>query len=284
MLWYKGYISEQISAKEINLSSVNYDLLNSIQYVDILEYLTYGANELGYNAATRSKHISAIDQYYKYMERHDDFVVNNPTANLPTPKQPKREPIYLNEEEALKLLNAVGNDIESPFYIRDYCIITIFLNLGLRISELVNINFKDIHGEELRIHGKGNKERIITLNEACITAITDYIKVRPIDKVVDKDALFLSRELNRINVRTVQHIVSKYLKKANLDGRNYSPHKLRHTAATLMFQSGDVDSRTLQSILGHENLSTTEIYTHVNQKQIKTALNSNPLSKIKRGE
>ena len=284
MLWYKGYISEQISAKEINLSSVDYDLLNSIQNKEILEYLNYAANKLGYNAATRSKLISAIDQYYKYMERHDDFVVNNPTANLPTPKQPKREPIYLNEEEALKLLNAVGNDIESPFYIRDYCIITIFLNLGLRISELVNINFKDIHGEELRIHGKGNKERIITLNEACITAITDYIKVRPIDKVVDKDALFLSRELNRINVRTVQHIVSKYLKKAHLDGRNYSPHKLRHTAATLMFQSGDVDSRTLQSILGHENLSTTEIYTHVNQKQIKTALNSNPLSKIKRGE
>ena len=111
MLWYKGYISEQISAKEINLSSVDYDLLNSIQYVDILEYLTYGANELGYNAATRSKHISAIDQYYKYMERHDDLVVNNPTADLSTPKQPKREPIYLNEEEALKLLNVVGNDI-----------------------------------------------------------------------------------------------------------------------------------------------------------------------------
>lgn len=284
MLWYKGYISEQISAKEINLSSVNYDLLNSIQYVDILEYLTYGANELGYNAATRSKHISAIDQYYKYMERHDDLVVNNPTADLSTPKQPKREPIYLNEEEALKLLNVVGNDIESPFYIRDYCIITIFLNLGLRISELVNINFKDIHGEELRIHGKGNKERIITLNEACTKAITDYIKVRPIEKVVDKDALFLSRELKRINIRTVQYMVSKYLKKANLDGRKLSPHKLRHTAATLMFQFGGTDSRTLQSILGHENLSTTEIYTHVNQKQIKTALNSNPLSKIKRGE
>ena len=284
MLWYKGYISEQISAKEINLSSVDYDLLNSIQYVDILEYLTYGANELGYNAATRSKHISAIDQYYKYMERHDDLVVNNPTADLSTPKQPKREPIYLNEEEALKLLNVVGNDIESPFYIRDYCIITIFLNLGLRISELVNINFKDIHGEELRIHGKGNKERIITLNEACTKAITDYIKVRPIEKVVDKDALFLSRELKRINIRTVQYMVSKYLKKANLDGRKLSPHKLRHTAATLMFQFGGTDSRTLQSILGHENLSTTEIYTHVNQKQIKTALNSNPLSKIKRGE
>ena len=284
MLWYKGYVSQQIPAKEINLSLVDYDLLNSIKYIEILEYLTYGANELGYSAATRSKQISAIDQYYKYMEKYDDSVINNPTTDLSTPKQAKREPIYLNRDDALKLLNIVGTDIQNSFYIRDYCILTIFLNCGLRISELVNINFKDINGEELRIHGKGNKERIITLNEACVTAINDYIKVRSVDKVVDKDALFLSKQLNRINVRTVQYMVSKYLKKANLDGQRISPHKLRHTAATLMFQSGETDSRTLQSILGHENLSTTEIYTHVNQEQIKTALNSNPLSKTRRGE
>ena len=179
-------------------------------------------------------------------------------------------------EESLKLLEAVDGEFKE----RDYCILIFFLNCGMRISELVGINLSDINSEHmLKIRGKGNKERVLYLNEACIDALQNYLKVRPVNGIADKNALFISRKNCRMTPKGVQHIVERYLKKINLDHQGYSPHKLRHTAATLMYQKGGVDIRTLQAILGHSNLGTTQIYTHVADDQVIAGLKANPLGK-----
>lgn len=170
------------------------------------------------------------------------------------------------------------NSICGPFFERDYAIITLFLNCGLRLSELVSIDISSIKGDTLRVTGKGNKERTIYLNKACISAIKNYLSVRPVDGVVDRDALFLSKRKKRISPKTVQYIVKKYIKLANLDVNKYSTHKLRHTAATLMYKYGKVDIRTLQNILGHSNVSTTQIYTHIDEDILRNAVSKNPLS------
>lgn len=175
------------------------------------------------------------------------------------------------------------NAVDGPDKERDYCILVLFLNCGLRLSELVSINISDVrhHSSTIRITGKGNKERIVYLNEACLQAIDRYLAVRPNDGQKDKDALFVSKQHKRISPKTVQYIVKKYLAKIDLGGPGYSVHKLRHTAATLMYQHGNVDIRVLKDILGHENLGTTEIYTHLSSKQMEQAANANPLAHIK---
>ena len=156
------------------------------------------------------------------------------------------------------------------------------MNCGMRLSELVSINYSDIKPDNtIIITGKGNKQRTVYLNNACLNAIKDYMKVRPVDSVKDKDALFLSNRKTRISPKTVQHIVDEYLEKSGLSGQGFSTHKLRHTAATLMYQYGHVDVLQLKEILGHENLSTTEIYTHVVDEQLRSAVDSNPLNKVK---
>ena len=165
--------------------------------------------------------------------------------------------------------------------------LTLFLNCGMRLSELVNINISDIHVQtsnsmpSIRILGKGDKERMVYLNESCMDAINNYLKVRPKDGLIDKQALFISRNKRRISPKTVQYLVNKYLEKIGLGGAGYSVHKLRHTAATLMYQHGNVDIRVLKDILGHENLGTTEIYTHLSDQQMEEAMKVNPLAKIK---
>ena len=197
--------------------------------------------------------------------------------NLDAPKIKKSLPKYLTLDESQKLLSVIhGKNKE-----RDYAIITLFLNCGMRLAELVSIDYTDIKSDgTLVITGKGNKERTVYLNQACIDAITDYMKVRPNDKVKDR-ALFLSGRYKRINKRTVQDMVEKYLKEAGLGDRGLSVHKLRHTAATLMYQYGNVDVLVLKEILGHENLGTTEIYTHIQNDAAKQAIDSNPLASNK---
>ena len=152
----------------------------------------------------------------------------------------------------------------------------------MRLSELVGINIKDIDFNECKLNviGKGNKERTIYLNKACMNAIDDYLNIRPKEKIQynSKDALFLSERRERISNRTVQYIVKQELLKAGLDINKYSVHKLRHTAATLMYKYGNVDIRALQELLGHASISTTEIYTHVDNEQVRNAVESNPLS------
>ncbi|MFR5440417.1 MAG: tyrosine-type recombinase/integrase, partial [Monoglobus pectinilyticus] len=202
---------------------------------------------------------------------------DNPTADLDSVKFENSLPKYFSLQDSINLLNAV----DERNYERDYCILTLFLNCGMRLAELVGINITDIRGDELVVTGKGNKERTVYLNNSCISAIKSYLKIRqkmsPESK--DKNALFLSERNKRISRRTVQHIVEKYVKKLGMDSHKYTTHKLRHTAATLMHQSG-VDIRILQEILGHKQLSTTEIYTHVNNNQIREAVAQNPLSEI----
>lgn len=215
------------------------------------------------------------------------MIDSNPAQNLETPKLDKRLPKYLSLDDSKKLLTVTVNDESDENKERDYAIITLFLNCGLRLSELIGINLQDINFDDykLTVIGKGNKERTIYLNKACINAIKDYIKVRPTEGVkndskASNKALFLSKRRERISNRTVQYIVEKELRKAGLDTSKYSTHKLRHTAATLMYQYGNVDIRALQELLGHESISTTEIYTHVNNEQVRNAIEKNPLSNI----
>lgn len=257
------------------LELLNDEIIRSITADDILSYLYYCSSELNQAAATRSKELSAIKRYFDYLYSHKHTISINPAINIDTPKKPQKLPKYLTLEQALALLNAIDGDFKE----RDTCIIVLFLNCGIRISELVGINYKDIRPDNtILIHGKGNKERILTLNKACINAINAYKAERPVEKLTDKEAFFISRQYNRLSENAVRDIVEKNMKKIGLGGQGYSPHKLRHTAATLMHNEGGVDIRTLQSFLGHKNLATTQIYTHISDEQIKKAVESNPLS------
>ena len=262
---------------EIKINNVDLDLVKSITLRDSYEFMYYLQRERGNSQAARARKTSSLRQFYKYLER-EHLIDSNPLKDLETPKQKKSLPKYLTLEQSIELLNAVEGDNAR----RDYCILTLFLNCGLRLSELCGLNYSDIRTDNtMRVLGKGNKERIIYLNRACIDAINSYMEVRPTDDLKDRKALFISRNHNRMSPKTVQAMVYKYLEKIGLDSQGYSCHKLRHTAATLMYQDGDVDIRVLKEILGHENLGTTEIYTHLSNKQLKAAAESNPLGKLK---
>ncbi len=262
---------------EIKIDNIDINIVKSVTLREAYEFMYFLQRERNNNQASRSRKTSSLRQFYKYLER-GHIIENNPLKDLETPKQKKSLPKYLTLEQSIELLNAVEGDN----YQRDYCILTLFLNCGLRLSELVGLNFSDIRTDNtMRVLGKGNKERIIYLNKACIDAINAYKEVRPVDGVKDKNALFISRNHNRMSPKTVQAMVYKYLEKIGLNAQGYSCHKLRHTAATLMYQTGDVDIRVLKDILGHENLGTTEIYTHLSNQQLKQASESNPLSKVK---
>ena len=213
------------------------------------------------------------------------MIDENPAANIETPKKQKVLPKFLSIEESLLLLDAVKNDRESKSKVRDYAIITLFLNCGMRVSELVGIDMRDVDREfrSLTVTGKGNKQRIVYLNSACRAALSDYYAERTSETYVkaNSPALFLSNRYQRLSVKTVQWMVYKYLDMAGLESKHYSVHKLRHTAATLMYQTGQVDVRVLKDILGHEQLNTTQIYTHVSNRSMEAAMENNPLSSQK---
>ena len=269
--------------KDIPIDDITLDTIKRIKLDDIHSFVAYLATELKSKPATRARKVSSIRIFFNYLSQKAHLIENNPAQNLETPKLGKRIPKYLTLDDSKKLLEVASND-DNRNSSRDYAIITLFLNCGMRLSELVNINIKDITFSENRLNviGKGNKERTIYLNKACVKAINDYLKDRPKEgiKYDSKDALFLSERRERISNRTVQYVVKKELQKAGLDTEKYSVHKLRHTAATLMYQYGDVDIRALQELLGHESISTTEIYTHVENSQVRNAVESNPLADI----
>lgn len=259
---------------EYDISDINEDYLKTIQLKDLYSFLAFCQRDLGNSGKTRARKASTLRGYFKFLKAHG-IIDKNPAEELDTPRTKKALPKYLTLDSSKALLEA----IDGPYFERDYCIITIFLNCGLRLSELVGLNLKSIGIDgSLRVLGKGNKERIVYLNKACTDALNSYLAVRPRDGVKDRDALFISRHKTRISPKTVQHIVKKFLEKAGLEG--YSVHKLRHTAATLMYQHGDVDVMLLKELLGHESLATTQIYTHVANEQIKAAINANPLAQI----
>ena len=269
--------------KDIDISSMTIDEISKITIDDIHSYLAYLTTFLKSKATTRARKVSSIRVFFNYLTVKVKLLNDNPALYLETPKLGKRMPKYLSLDESRKLLD-VSKDESNRNAKRDFAITTLFLNCGMRLSELVGINIKDISFTEnkLNVIGKGNKERTIYLNKACVSALNDYLNVRP--KVTVKqdsvDALFLSERKERISNRTVQTIIRKELLKAGLDTNKYSVHKLRHTAATLMYQYGNVDIRALQELLGHESISTTEIYTHVDNIQIRNAVESNPLANL----
>ncbi len=276
----KGTIPADSEFEKIEIDDINIDFIKTITLLDIFEYMHYLSTERKNHAAARLRKASSLRMFFKYLTNKTGELKENPTKELETPKIGKSLPKFLSLEQSKSLLNAVIN-YSGTYKERDYCIITLFLNCGIRLSELVGINLNDIKSDKtLKILGKGNKERIVYLNDACINAIEDYKKHRPNDKIKDSNALFISRQHNRISVKTVQALVEKYLKVAGLSNAGFSVHKLRHTAATLMYQYGNVDIRILKEILGHENLGTTEIYTHISNNQVKDAINDNPLNKL----
>lgn len=271
---------------KIFIKDFSLDTLKRISLNDIHAFLSYLALNQKAKPATRARKISTIRIFFSYLTQKVNLLETNPAQNLETPKLDKRMPKYLSLDDSKKLLNVTAN-IDDENKERDFAIITLFLNCGLRLSELVGINIQDIEFNEYKLNviGKGNKERTIYLNKACINAINNYISVRPKegiknDSKASNKALFLSKRKERISNRTVQYIVEKELRKAGLDTSKYSVHKLRHTAATLMYQYGNVDIRALQELLGHESISTTEIYTHVSNEQVRNAVEVNPLANI----
>lgn len=273
---------------EISILDVDLDFVAGITLTDIYGYMTYLSrdrvqhqnspnSDYGLNAASRARKIATIRSFYGYLTNKAHLLRENPVKDMDSPKLKKELPRYLTLDESLRLLEGVDGANQE----RDYCILTLFLNCGLRISELVALNINDIQDEAMRVLGKGNKVRIVYLNDACQDALRRYLAVRRPITGRDKNALFLSSRNERISRSSVHAMVKRRLAAAGLDAAQYSSHKLRHTAATLMLQNG-VDVRTLQEVLGHDNLNTTQIYTHVDNDDLRTAARANPLGSVKK--
>ena len=254
-----------------NFSWVNLDFIKTLSLNDMYAFIAYCQNELHNSAGTRARKIVSIRQFWKYLKTKVHLIDNNIAEELETPKIPKRMPQYLSLEETVRLLIQCKN---SP---RDHCIITILLNCALRLSELASLNLDQVDNEIIRVVGKGNKERKIFLTPAAKKSINNWLQIRnSLD--VSTNALFISRNNRRMTTRAIQNVVKKYVMASGLDPKLISTHKLRHTAATLMYKYGKVDIRSLQQILGHESIATTEIYTHIDEHQLQSAVNSNPLA------
>lgn len=259
--------------ESIPIVDVDIYYMQNISLADFYAFLSFVANQRDNKNCARARKVACLRSFFKYLHKMK-MIEENPAVGLETPKLNSRHPAYLTLEESRQLLSVIDGEYKE----RDYAIIMLFLNCGLRLSELVGIDINKISGDILTVIGKGNKERTVYLNQACMDAIKHYLRVRPVDGVKDKNALFLSERKQRISKRTIQHLVKKYIGISDLDTDKYSTHKLRHTAATLMYKYGKVDIRSLQQILGHENISTTQIYTHLDEDILRKAVKSNPLS------
>ncbi len=271
---------EDISILELGLA----DLREITEYT-IVKYLMYITSERKNTPTTRMRKLSAIKSFFKFAHIKRHYVDSNPAEDIDRPKKSKTLPKYLTAEEAVRLLETIRNDVDSKTVIRDFAIATLFLNTGIRLSELVGLNLQSFASDlsTLRVIGKGNKERVVYINDAARRAVSDYLRVRldPRYIITSDTAFFLSRRQVRISNKTVQWMINKYLERAGLGGRGLSVHKLRHTAATLMYQSGKVDIRVLKDILGHEQLNTTQIYTHLVDRNMEAAMENNPLADLK---
>ena len=276
---HRRLVGDETNFDAITIDDISLQQLESIRLEDAYEYMNWLQRERGNQAASRARKVSSLRGFSKYVTNKKHYLSVNPVEELETPKKKKALPKYLTLEQSIELLRAVEGEHKE----RDYAILTLFLNCGLRVSEMAGLNYTDIRNDNtVRVLGKGNKERIVYLNSACVAAIRDYMRVRPVDGVKDKNALFISRNHRRMSVKTIQAMVYKYLEKIGLSAQGYSCHKLRHTAATLMYQHGGVDVRVLKEVLGHENLATTEIYTHLSSEQLKNAAEHNPLAKVQK--
>lgn len=274
----RGLVTNDVADEDIDIRDVDIDLIKSISLMDVYEYMNYTKMDRSNSNTTRARKTISLRVFFRHLTDYTHQLEHNPIQNLDSPKLKKSLPKYLTIDQSRQLLDAV----QGEFAERDYCMLVLLLNCGLRRAELAGINVSDIQPDHtLRVRGKGNKERLLYLNDACWDAIEQYRQVRPVvaDRS-DPDAFFLSRLKKRISLQGVHYIVKGYLK--HVDGaENYSTHKLRHTAATLMYQNGG-DVRVLQQVLGHENLGTTQIYTHVSNQQVHDVMDANPLASVKR--
>ena len=274
----KDLISKDVPFDSIMIDDVDLSLVHSITLSDVYDFMSFLSQDRSLTATSRARKVATIRSFYKYLTNKAKLLRENPVQDLDSPRLRKSLPRYLNLDESIELLDSVAGKNSS----RDYCILTLFLNCGLRISELVGLNVTDVRGDQLRVLGKGNKERMLYLNEACQQALQDWITERSMLTLVDQKALFVTlQNRRRISRAAVHKLVKKHLLAAGLDSSQYSAHKLRHTAATLMLQNG-VDVRTLQEVLGHDNLNTTQIYTHVDSDDLRTAARANPLGRVSR--
>ena len=263
----------------VSILSINKRDILDIDITDLHAYISFCDSNYNDSTKTKARKISAIKSWFKYLHNTVELINKNPAEKLELPKLQKRNPVYLTLSESEKVINSIKEEKNEFNRTRDLCIILIFLTCGLRISELTGINIESIKDDKLSVIGKGNKERIVFLNENCIYAIKSYLQLRPCTK--NTTALFLSSHKKRISNRSIQLRLKKYILLAGLDPKIYTPHKLRHTAATLMYKYGDVDIRTIQSILGHTSVATTQIYTHLDDDDIKKGISKNPISKLK---
>lgn len=271
-------VDPHIDFNEIDISDLSLDHIKKITIQDLHSYISYADKKRDNGNYARSRKVASLRSFFDYLYSKVNLIDKNPAESLEFPKRENRHPVYLTLEQSERLLNTVLENKNEFFRKRDYAIIMLFLNCGLRLSELSSIDIDKIRNDDaISIIGKGNKERTIFLNDACVAAIKDYLRIRPKD-AIDEKALFLSKRRRRMSNRAIQHMIDRYLEKAGLDPSVYSTHKLRHTAATLMYKYGNVDIRALQAILGHESVSTTQIYTHIDNERLRDAIKSNPLS------
>ena len=263
--------------QEIDITGVDLDFIEAIRIEELYRYQSFSPESgSALSAASRCRRTSSVKSFFNYLVNKRHLLERNVCQELDMPKHQASLPRYLEEAECEKLLNVC----DGPYGLRDYCILMLFMSCGLRVSELVSLNVTDIYEDHLRVLGKGNKERVVFFGEGCREAIDDYLMVRNVENVAEKDknALFISQKNCRFGVRGVQQMLEKKLKQAGLDATRYSPHKLRHTAATLMLKNG-VDTRSLQEVLGHSNLNTTQIYTHLDNAALHEAALANPIGR-----
>lgn len=280
---YKGLENniELEKIEEVEISDLGDNFIKDISLSDIYAFLAFLEKVRNNSAYARARKVATLKSFFKFLNSKIKLIDENPTVELESPKINKRHPVYLTLDQSITVLNSM--DKGNKNYYRDYCILTLFLNCGMRLSELCNIEIEKIKEDTLTIIGKGNKERTVYLNEASIAAIENYLKNRNDSKATEeaKKYLFLSSKYRPINKRSVEILVKKHIENAGFKDQKYTPHKLRHTAATLMYKYGNVDIRSLQNILGHENISTTQIYTHVDDETLREAVKTNPLANIK---
>lgn len=273
----KNMIPKDLPLDDISIDDADLTLVKDVTLTDIYAYMNYLSRDRGLNNTSRARKVATIRSFYKYLTNKAKLLEVNPVQDLDSPRLKKSLPKFLNLEESMDLLDSVDGKNST----RDYCILTLFLNCGLRISELVGLNKTDVRGDQLRVLGKGNKERVLYLNDACQQALENWLTERSTLALVDQNALFVTlQNRRRVSRAAVHKLVKKHLAAAGLDSTQYSSHKLRHTAATLMLQNG-VDVRTLQEVLGHDHLNTTQIYTHVDSDSLRTAAKANPLGGLR---
>ena len=268
-------LAQETSDAQPDIRLVDLQLLRSVTLSDLFEFMNYSKSDRDNSNVTRARKVSALRRFFYYLSEITHQLEDNPAKNLSSPKLPSRIPKYLSLDQSIELLRLAKH---SAYPERDYCILTLLLNCGLRRAELAGLNLADVRSDNtLRVIGKGNKERILYLNQACQQALEAYLPKRPVEGTKDKKALFYGRTKERLSLQGVHYIVKGYLRQVE-GAEDYSAHKLRHTAATLMYQQGGVDVLVLKEILGHQNLGTTEIYTHTSNTQMKQAADANPLS------